>query len=117
MVIFRSFYTPFFILVALLLSSCIGIAKAELRIAPTTTIYKPIDYTKLLLLPAASNAYKRECIDESEKHYGYLTIDHTTDIDVYRCIRWVQSTTKSSGTFKLNAVDGDFHQVGFPFEQ
>lgn len=115
MTIFRSFYTPFLLLVALLLTSCIGIAKADLRIDPKLTIFEPIDFTKLALIPAASKAHQRECQNESERHYGLLTIDHTTDIDVYRCIRWVQSTVKSSGTFKLDAVDIDFHQVGFPY--
>ncbi|MCG8317516.1 MAG: hypothetical protein MI976_30230 [Pseudomonadales bacterium] len=78
-------------------------------------VFLPIDYKKLFLIPKASAAHARECIDEKTIHSGAITITDTRQIDPYRCIRWIQSTLKSDGNFKLRTQDNRFHQVGFPY--
>ncbi len=75
--------------------------------------WSPIDYSCSLL--TASAAYARECAGEPNTRNGFLTIDHTTEIDPARCYRRVTGPFGTSGTFKFITNDPSFHQVGFPY--
>lgn len=108
------------LLLAFTASFSLSSASAQIVITDDITPVKPdleldLDIiTSLKLLPPES--WERECEKDSDTFYGDLFINHTSQIDPTRCIRFVKAGDgKTKGHLAFRGDHQDFHQLGRPY--